>query len=208
MNRKSHWNGAYEGKAEGEVSWFQSKPERSLELIDRSGIPHSGTLIDVGGGASLLVDYLVRDGFKNITVLDISSVALRTAQTRLGEPVKSIDWVEADITQFQTTKHFDLWHDRAVFHFLTQTSERKRYINLLHQTIKPGGHVIIAAFTMGGPKKCSGLDIVQYDAIKLSQELGEVFTLIEQEDELHITPSGNEQAFGYYHFKRQASLDG
>ncbi len=203
MNRKRHWNDAYDGKSESEVGWFQSKPERSLKLIGRSSVPQSSTLIDVGGGASLLVDYLVRDGFTNITVLDISSVALRTAQERLGESMRLINWVEADITQFQTTEQFDLWHDRAVFHFLTQATERKRYVDLLHQTIKPGGYVIIAAFAVGGPKKCSGLDIVQYDAIKLSQELGEVFTLIEQENELHITPSGNEQAFEYYHFKRK-----
>jgi len=203
MNKKSHWNGVYEGKSESEVGWFQNKPERSLKLIGCSGVPQSGAVIDVGGGASLLVDYLIRDGFENITVLDISSTALRTAQERLGESAKLVDWIEADITRFQTTEQFDLWHDRAVFHFLTQASERKRYVDLLHQTIKPGGHIIIAAFAMGGPKKCSGLDIVQYDATKLSQELGELFTLIEQEDEMHITPSGNEQAFGYYCFKKQ-----
>ncbi len=203
MNRKSHWNSAYEGELGSEVSWFQSKPERSLKLIGRSGVPQSSRVIDVGGGASLLVDYLARDGFENITILDISSVALHTAQNRLGECAKLIDWIEADIIQFQTTEQFDLWHDRAVFHFLTQASERKRYVDLLHQTIKPGGHIIIAAFAIGGQKKCSGLDIVQYNATKLSQELGELFTLIEQEDELHITPSGNEQAFGYYHFKRE-----
>ncbi len=203
MNRKSHWNDAYEGKSESTVSWFQKKPECSLELINHSGVPRSGTLIDVGGGASLLVDYLIRDGFTDITVLDISHVALCTAQARLGERKKLISWIEADITLFQTTEQFDLWHDRAVFHFLTQASERKRYINLLHQSIKPGGHVIIATFAIGGPKKCSGLNIVQYDATKLSQELGEIFTLIEQKDELHITPSGHKQAFGYYHFKRE-----
>ncbi len=204
MNKKSHWDSAYEGESGSEVSWFQSKPERSLKLIAHSGVsPQSGRVIDVGGGASLLVDYLIHDGFENITVLDISSVALRTAQERLGECAKLIDWVEADIIQFQTTEQFDLWHDRAVFHFLTQASERKRYIDLLYQSIKPGGHVIIAAFAIGGPKKCSGLNIIQYNATKLSQELGEQFTLIEQEDEMHITPSRNEQAFGYYYFKRE-----
>lgn len=203
MSRKSHWNLVYEGKSDTEVSWFQSMPELSLKFIRHSGVPRSGTVIDVGGGSSMVVDHLVHDGFENITVLDISSVALCTAQERLGKSAKLINWIEADITQFQCTERFDLWHDRAVFHFLTQASERKRYIDLLHQTIKPGGHVIIAAFAIGGPKKCSGLDIVQYDAAKLSQELGEAFTLIEQEAEAHITPGGNVQAFGYYRFKKQ-----
>ncbi len=185
------------------MSWYQSKPELSLRLIADSGMSRSGSIIDVGGGASLLVDYLVHDGFKNITVLDISSAALRVAQKRLGESAKSVDWIEADITQFQCAQAFDLWHDRAVFHFLIQASDRKKYIDLLHQAIRPGGHLIIAAFAIGGPKKCSGLDIVQYDAAKLSRELGEAFILVEQEDEAHITPGGKVQAFGYYRFKKQ-----
>jgi len=203
MSRKSHWDTVYEGKADNEVSWYQSKPELSLKLIADSGVSRSDSIIDVGGGASMLVDYLVQDGFENITVLDISGAALRVAEKRLGENAKSVDWIEADITQFQCAQTFDLWHDRAVFHFLTQASDRKKYIDLLHKVMKPGGHVIIAAFAIGGPDKCSGLDIVQYDAAKLSRELGETFILVEQEDEMHITPGGKRQAFGYYRFKKQ-----
>lgn len=203
MSRKSHWDTVYEGKADNEVSWYQSKPELSLKLIADSGVSRSDSIIDVGGGASMLVDYLVQDGFENITVLDISGAALRVAQKRLGENAKSVDWIEADITQFQCAQTFDLWHDRAVFHFLTQASDRKKYVDLLHQAIRPGGHLIIAAFAIDGPEKCSGLDIVQYDAVKLSRELGEAFILVEQEDEMHITPGGKVQAFGYYRFKKQ-----
>jgi len=202
MSRKSHWDTVYEGKADNEVSWYQSKPELSLSFIKHSNVPRSGNIIDVGGGASQLVDCLVEDGFENITVLDISGAALRVAEKRLGENAKSIDWIEADITQFQCAQTFDLWHDRAVFHFLTQASDRKKYIDLLRQAIRPGGYVIIAAFAIGGPEKCSGLDIVQYDAPKLSRELGETFILVEQEDEAHITPGGKVQAFGYYRFKK------
>jgi len=202
MSRKSHWDTVYEGKADNEVSWYQSKPELSLSFIRHSGVPCSGSIIDVGGGASLLVDCLVQDGFENITVLDISGAALRVAEKRLGENAKSVDWIEADITQFQCAQTFDLWHDRAVFHFLTQASERKKYIDLLRQAIRPGGHLIIAAFAIGGPEKCSGLDIVQYDAVKLSRELGGTFILVEQANETHITPGGKVQAFGYYRFKK------
>ena len=203
MSRKSHWDTVYEGKLDNAVSWYQSKPELSLKLITGSGVSHSGSIIDVGGGASLLVDYLVQDGFENTTVLDISGAALRVAQKRLGENAKYVDWIEADITRFQYAKTFALWHDRAVFHFLTEAPDRKKYINLLHKATRPGGHVIIAAFAIGGPEKCSGLDIVQYDAAKLSRELGETFILVEQADETHITPGGKVQAFGYYRFKKQ-----
>jgi len=203
MSGKSHWDTVYEGKADNEVSWYQSKPKLSLSFIRHSGVSRSGSIIDVGGGASLLVDCLVQDGFENITVLDISGAALRVAEKRLGENEKSVDWVEADITQFQCAQTFDLWHDRAVFHFLTQASDRKKYIDLLHKVMKPGGHLIIAAFAIGGPEKCSGLDIVQYDAAKLSRELGETFILVEQANEAHITPGGKMQAFGYYRFKKQ-----
>ncbi len=203
MSTKSHWDRVYEGKPDNEVSWYQSKPELSLTLIADSGVSLSNSIIDVGGGASLLVDYLVHDGFENITVLDISGAALRVAQKRLGESAKSVDWIESDITQFQCAKTFDLWHDRAVFHFLTQASDRKKYVDLLHQVMKPRGHIIIAAFAIGGPEKCSGLDIIQYDAAKLSRELGEAFILVEQVDEPHTTPGGKVQAFGYYRFMKQ-----
>ena len=203
MSTKNHWETVYKGKPDNEVSWYQSKPELSLKLIRHSGVSDSASIIDVGGGSSLFVDFLGHDGFKNITVLDISGAALRVAQNRLGEGANLIGWIEADITQYQCAKTFDLWHDRAVFHFLTKASDRKKYVDLLHQAIRLGGHVIIAAFAIGGPKKCSGLDIVQYDAEKLSQELGEAFILVEQEDESHTTPGGKVQAFGYYRFKKQ-----
>ena len=150
----------------------------------------------------MLVDYLCSEGFTNLAVLDISDNALVSAKKRLGDLAKSIEWFEADITQFMAPHQFSLWHDRAVFHFLTDQSDRKGYIKALKHALRSGGHIIIAAFAIGGPEKCSGLDIVQYDSEKLIAELGEGFELVEERNEVHITPVNKEQEFTYFRFIR------
>lgn len=204
MNRKTHWDNIYRDKSPLEVSWYQKEPALSLQLIDHSGVSNEAAIIDIGGGASLLVDRLIQRGFSHLAVLDISSIALNHARERLGPIAQQVEWFESDITTFEAPHPFDLWHDRAVFHFLTKLADRKRYVTVLKQTLKPGGHLILAAFAIGGPTKCSGLDVVQYDARKLLQELGQGFTLAEQLSETHITPSNQEQLFAYFRFIKQA----
>ena len=203
MNRKAHWEGIYSNKSPLEVSWYQKEPTLSLQLIEKTGLSTDAAIIDIGGGASILVDHLNERGYKHLAVLDISGNALDFAKHRLAAAADEIEWFEADITTFQAPHQFDLWHDRAVFHFLTDANDRQRYIKILKQTLKPGGHLIMAAFAIGGPTKCSGLDIVQYDANKLLTELGNGFTLLEEKSEMHITPADREQQFSYFHFMKK-----
>ena len=200
FNRKKHWEGIYQDKDSHEVSWYQKMPLLSLELIKNSQLTLDDSIIDVGGGASELVDYLYGFGFRHLAVLDISKNALHSSQMRLGKTASEIEWYECDITQFTAPHLFSLWHDRAVFHFLTDKNDRKKYINILKKTLKSGGALILAAFEIGGPEKCSGLDIVQYDVEKISAELGSDFKLLEVRSEIHITPSSIEQSFMYFHF--------
>lgn len=200
FDRKSHWQNIYQEKSPLDVSWYQKEPTLSLELIHNTRVPDDGAVIDVGGGASVLVDHLCEEGFSNLSVLDISGNALASARERLADRENSIEWIDADITEFTPTHQFHVWHDRAVFHFLTDRSDRKKYVNTLEQALLPGGHLIIAAFAIGGPEKCSGLDIVQYDFPKLIAELGDGFRLVEEREEIHVTPSDKEQKFMYFHF--------
>jgi SAM-dependent methyltransferase len=200
MNRKTHWEDIYRDKSPLEVSWFQSEPALSLQLITNTGFSTDTAIIDIGGGASVLVDRLLERGYKHLAVLDISGTALSHTKQRLGATAEQVEWFESDIITFAPPHPFDIWHDRAVFHFLTAASDRKRYVDTLKQTLKPGGHLILAAFAIGGPTRCSGLDIVQYDANKLARELGEDFTLVEQVSETHVTPSKAPQQFAYFRF--------
>lgn len=201
--RKSHWENIYSVKAPTEVSWYQPHPATSLELINRTGIAKAAQIIDVGGGASTLVDDLLSQGFGHITVLDIASAALEKSQARLGTRATSVTWVEADITQASLPpSHYDLWHDRAVFHFLTDAKDRRSYIKALERSLKPSGHLIVATFAPDGPKKCSRLDIVRYSPDELRGEFGDDFRLIESTDEAHQTPFGTEQRFIYCHFQK------
>jgi SAM-dependent methyltransferase len=200
LDKKRHWESVYEQKSPLDVSWYQSDPQLSLALIQSTGITPEAALIDVGGGASLLVDRLLDSGYRNVSVLDLSAKALAYAQQRLDEMSRRATWIEADITAFAPSVDYDLWHDRAVFHFLTDAEDRRKYIEVLKQSLKPGGHLIIAAFAIGGPAQCSGLEIVQYDAEKLSERLGEQFRLVEERTELHITPAKREQRFSYFRF--------
>lgn len=203
-DRKRHWETVYGNKAIEETSWHQPFPHLSLSMIAHAGISRDAALIDIGGGASLLVDHLLDQGYSDLTVLDISAAALALASARLGQRAKRVTWVEADVTVYEPSRPFDLWHDRAAFHFLTEVKDRRRYLTVLRKALVPGGQAIVATFAPGGPEKCSGLDIVQYDAEKLGDELGPEFVLQEQHQERHKTPAGREQLFNFFRFERRA----
>jgi len=200
MNRKTHWESIYTDKSPLEVSWFQKEPRLSLQLITNTGLSTEAAIIDIGGGASVLIDHLFEHGFRHLAVLDISGTALSHAKQRLGSTAEQIEWFETDVTTFVPPHPFDIWHDRAVLHFLTDATDRKHYVETLKQTLKLGGRLILAAFAIGGPTRCSGLEIVQYDADKLAREFGEDFTLVEQVSEIHVTPTNHEQLFAYFRF--------
>jgi len=204
FDRKVHWQNVYKQKDAKEVSWFQEKPAISLELIANCRIAPSDPIIDVGGGASLLVDHLIEQGYTNLAVLDISGAALAKTAQRLGENAGAISWIESDVTAFSPEAQVALWHDRAVFHFLTDAADRQNYVRALKKALRLGGHLIIASFAIGGPEKCSGLPIIQYDAFKLKTELGGGFKLLEERTEEHITPANRVQKFAYFHFERIA----
>jgi ubiquinone/menaquinone biosynthesis C-methylase UbiE len=203
MNRKDHWEQVYQTKAPDDVSWFQTQPATSLKLIEASGVAKDAGIIDVGGGASVLVDFLLDAGFTKLAVLDISAAALEHARRRLGKRADSVEWLEADVTTFQPARQFGLWHDRAVFHFLTDKADRQKYVQTMKRTLTPGGHVVIATFATDGPPKCSGLEVARYDAAAICAELGAEFHLVEQASETHTTPWQTEQKFGYFRFARK-----
>ena len=199
-DRKTHWDNIYKDKGADEVSWFQPKPDLSLKLIENSKTDQAEAILDVGGGLSRLVDHLFDDGFSRLAVLDISAHAISSTRQRLGKKALNIEWFAQDILEFETDHKFSLWHDRAVFHFLTRKEDREQYVNILRAALKNNGQLIIAAFAIGGPEKCSGLEIVQYDAVKLQAELGDHFELLEQQSEVHVTPSSVKQQFTYFRF--------
>lgn len=198
---KTYWEEIYDEKAPHEVSWFRTAHEISLRLIENAGAKKEDWIIDVGAGASTLVDQLISREYKKIALLDVSSKALAYTKSRLGEMAHRIEWIESDIKEFQPQRKFALWHDRAVFHFLTSPEDRRAYVQALKSALLPGGHVVISTFAIGGPIQCSGLDIVQYDSARLSQELGESFELLESQEESHRTPWDSEQKFTYCHFR-------
>lgn len=198
---KAHWGKVYQTKKAEEVSWFQPHLARSLEMILGMGLDRGAEVIDVGGGASTLVDDLLSREYGNVTVLDISQKALETSKRRLGNQVKDVKWIEGDITKTDLPEnHYDLWHDRAVFHFLTRSDNRYRYVDLLKKALKPGGHIIIAAFGPQGPTRCSGLDVARYSPEGLLAELGLEFRFAESFEEDHKTPGDVSQQFIYCHF--------
>jgi ubiquinone/menaquinone biosynthesis C-methylase UbiE len=195
---KSHWEEVYSTKPETKVSWFQEHPGVSLGLIGRTGAGCGGAIIDVGGGASTLVDDLLAEGHSDLTVLDISATALDIARHRLGTLAGAVTWIEADITAVVLPHHkFAVWHDRAVFHFLTEADQRERYVRTVRHSLKPGGHVIVAAFGPDGPLRCSGLPVARYSPDRLHDEFGTAFELVEHTSEAHRTPFGTVQQFVY-----------
>jgi ubiquinone/menaquinone biosynthesis C-methylase UbiE len=199
MNRKSLWESIYTTKASSTLSWYQPQPLRSLNLIKRTRLPKTARILDVGGGDSLLVDELLARGYSGITVLDLSRAALERARARLGsEAASRVEWVEGDILEVNLPQaEIDIWHDRAVFHFLTTDLERERYIERVQRSVRTRGHVIVATFAEDGPTRCSGLPVARYSAAQLHGTFGSAFRLIESERELHRTPAGLEQRFTY-----------
>lgn len=203
--RKAHWEDVYQVKGEAQMSWYQDDPRLSLELIGSvAAAPRELRIIDVGGGASILVDRLIAAGFARVAVLDISGAALGRARRRLGSRAEAVRWIEADVTAVNSVGEFDLWHDRAVFHFLTAADDRRRYVELSRRTIPPGGHLVMGTFAEGGPTKCSGLDVCRYDSRSLGAELGEAFSLVSEATETHLTPWGSSQEFFFGVFRREA----
>ncbi len=203
MQTKEHWENVYSTKAAEEVSWFQEHARLSLQIICDSALAPDGRIIDVGGGASTLVDDLLSAGFSKITVLDLSAAALAKAKARLGSRAASVQWLEANILDVTLpASTYDVWHDRAVFHFLTSESERHRYVEQVLHAVKPGGLVIVATFAEDGPEKCSGLPVMRYSADGVHAEFGNTFELLGSQRESHLTPTGKEQKFVYCFCRR------
>ncbi|MCK0125632.1 class I SAM-dependent methyltransferase [Gelidibacter sp. F2691] len=201
MTTKKHWETVYETKNPDQVSWPQDKPTVSLQLIANRNLPKTAKIIDIGGGDSKLVDYLLEDGYTNITVLDISTNAIAKAQARLGEKAKQVQWIESDITTFQPSIIYDLWHDRAAFHFLTSQEEIRAYTELTKRFVEDS--LIIGTFSKSGPQKCSGLEITQYNAEGLTKIFGEHFKKVDCLTTDHVTPFDTVQNFQFCSFKKQ-----
>jgi SAM-dependent methyltransferase len=201
-SRQAHWQNVYTKKSENEVSWFQENPAPSLELIAQVGATSTSAIIDIGGGASRLVDNLVELDFENITVLDLSEAALEAAKDRLGGRAARVQWIVADATVWEPREAYDIWHDRAAFHFLTEERDRAAYIARLEGALKVGGHAIIATFALDGPERCSGLAVVRYDPASLGQTLGRTFQLVDTRQHAHATPWGSNQSFQFSVFRR------
>lgn len=205
MNIKGHWEDVYQSRHSDEVSWYRPHLEVSLELIQKTGIGRDARIIDVGGGASSLVDDLLAEGFTRITVLDIAESALEDAKARLGDRADTITWRVADVTEVDLPdRTYDIWHDRAVFHFLTDAADRQKYAKQAGKAVKPGGYMIMATFGPEGPTQCSGLDVIRYAADDLEKIFGADFTLLESRREDHQTPAGKTQQFIYALFQRKS----
>ena len=198
MHSKDHWEKVYTTKAAEGVSWYQPHAEQSMALIRATGANKQAAIMDVGGGASTLVDDLLVEGYTQLTVLDLSDEALAVSQRRLGAPARSVQWLVADITQAEFAPHsIDVWHDRAVFHFLTSPQDREAYVRQVVHAVKPGGHVIVATFGTNGPLQCSGLPVMRYAPDALHAEFGSAFALLSHQEQLHHTPFGTDQQFVY-----------
>ncbi|MDP2805751.1 MAG: class I SAM-dependent methyltransferase [Gallionellaceae bacterium] len=202
MPKKTHWENVYSTKAVEAVGWFQARADVSLEMIQATGLNQDTNIIDVGSGASVLLDDLLQNGYHHITALDLSGAALNVVRQRLGDAANSVQWIESDITQAALpAHHFDVWHDRAVFHFLTEPEQQVAYIKQVLQTVKPSGFVIIATFAEDGPQQCSGLPVMRYSAEQLQTTLGDNFTMLKNQRATHVTPWGAEQPFTFCLFQ-------
>lgn len=201
---KAHWQDVYSSKATTAVSWYQETPAPSLGLLQLAGAKPDSGIIDIGGGASILTDTLLAHGYGDLSVLDISQAALNVAQERLGSAAGKVDWVVADVTEWLPKRSYDIWHDRAAFHFLVQESSRIAYVERLRLALPIGGHAIIGTFAPDGPEKCSGLTVQRYDAESLGAELGVGFGLIDSRRYDHVTPWGATQHFHFGTFRREA----
>ena len=203
FDRQDHWQQVYTKKQSTDVSWYQPKPEKSLQLIRASGVALDASIIDVGGGASTLVDHLLDAGYRDVTVLDIAEAAFEQSRHRLGPMSDNVRWIVADVTQFEAERSYDLWHDRAVLHFLTDAEDRENYVAALNRAVGPGGYLVVSSFGPEGPLKCSGLDVRRYDIEMVRELVGETFELQSDELETHTTPGGSTQQFLYSCWKRR-----
>jgi SAM-dependent methyltransferase len=204
LERQTHWQNVYQTKGERNVSWFQEIPTISLDLIRATGVIADASIIDIGGGASHLADALIAEGYHSVSVLDVSEKALATSRDRLGPRAKQVTWIVADVTAWQPDKNYDLWHDRAAFHFLTEPADRAAYAACVRTAVGLGGHVIIGTFAPDGPEQCSGLPVIRHDAGSIGEVLGPSFKLIESRRHDHLTPGGTIQRFQFGRFQRQA----
>ena len=200
--RQAHWENVYGTKDEHAVSWFQEKPDISLDLIWATGVKTTASIIDIGGGASRLVDTLLDKDFKTVTVLDLSKKALAASKARLGTKGAQVQWVIADVTTWEPSQTYDVWHDRAALHFLTDPKDRAAYAERVLRAVRPGGHVIIGTFAPDGPERCSDLPVVRHDAATLWELLGHSFELLESRRHDHLTPAGVTQKFQFSRFRR------
>lgn len=198
--RQAHWQQVYQTKGETDVSWFEESATISLDLIHATGLDNQASVIDIGGGASRLVDALIDEGYSRLAVLDLSERSLALSRARLGSRGSSVDWIVADITTWRPGRTYDIWHDRAAFHFLTDKDDRGAYVDCLRTAVRPGGHVIIGTFAPDGPERCSGLPVFRCDAAMLSELLGPRFVLAESRRHDHHTPGGAVQRFQYSRF--------
>lgn len=198
--QKNHWEKVYQTKTPDEVSWTQEKPQTSLDLINSCALGKEAKIIDIGGGDSTLVDFLLEEGYQNITVLDISAKALERAQKRLGAQAEKVTWIEADVAEFEPKETYDIWHDRAAFHFLTQQEHIRKYLQITKENVT--GYMILATFSINGPKKCSGLDIQQYDEESITSLFKENFEKLSCFTEDHTTPFNTIQNFIFCRFRK------
>lgn len=200
-NRQSHWETVYTTKGEQEVSWFQETPGPSLTLLALVGATPTSAIVDIGGGASRLVDTLVAEGAQDVTVLDMSAAALSAARARLGDKADQVTWIVADVTTWTPLRTYDVWHDRAAFHFLTDPADQTAYVVRLRQALRHGGHAIIGTFAPDGPSTCSGLPVMRHNAQSLGAILGPDFVLLEERPHDHATPWGTVQRFQFSTFR-------
>ncbi|MDH5571798.1 MAG: class I SAM-dependent methyltransferase [Gammaproteobacteria bacterium] len=201
-NRKDHWETIYTSKDTHQVGWYQESPVISIQMLNRICATKEQSVLDVGAGASVLVDELIKLGYRDISLLDISAAAFTVVKERLGKNSDIPDYYISDVTSFEVKRRFDIWHDRAVFHFLTVPEDRKKYIACMNKLLSRDGRVIIGTFSLNGPTQCSGLDIVQYDKNKMANELGDGFKIIETHTDVHTTPGGKKQEFMYFIIRR------
>jgi len=202
MDRKEHWETVYRSKAHDSVSWYESMPRTSLELVGACGLHAAAGIIDVGAGASALVDGLLERGHSDVSVLDVSAAALEAVKARLGDRASRVSWIVSDVTEWEPARSYHLWHDRAVLHFLATPEDREAYRSVLERSIERGGWVILATFAAGGPLRCSGLDVIRYSGEDLAGFLGAGFQMERGFTRIHRTPSAADQAFQWGVFRR------
>ena len=202
IDRQAHWDNVYLTRAVTDVSWFEETPNVSLDLIAATGVTTDAAVIDIGGGASRLIDALLDRRFQDVTVLDLSAQALAATKARLGSRASKVHWLIADVTKWHPPQAYDVWHDRAVFHFLTSAEDRAIYAERVSKAVRPNGHVIIGTFAPDGPERCSGLPVMRHDSTSLGDMLGGAFKLIECRRQDHRTPTGAIQHFQFSRFQR------